>query len=394
MAQNINATPLPKSKAAAAAIFMGTVLLISTLMASNAAVPAISTLDNSQNILAQFLPQTIKHRDLVIDLGNGVQTNASLTMPAVGNGSFPGVLLVHGSGPMDRNSTLSSDTKPFWEIAQYLSERGFAVLRYDKRGVGPNGAVADANVWGNATFNDLKNDAARALNVLATQPEVDPNKITLIGHSEGTMIVPRVVMDLSNNTNNNNTTSSTGNLTRVANVVLMGTVAQNLVDDIMYYQLVDKPAAFASQALEDQISFIDINSQLIESQLRPSLEEFYQNFTSAADTESKCIGTCAIWVRSHAELEPTLDIIDNIPNNTSILLMNGENDSQTVVEQAFLLEQKLNEANHPDHTLITYPGLGHGFHPGTQWDTVLGPMEEYVLSDLHRWLSERTYGSR
>jgi hypothetical protein len=89
LAQNITPTR-PKSKAAATAILMGTVLLISTLMVSNAAVPAISTPDNNlQNTLAQTLPQTVIHRDLVIDLGNGVQTNAQLTMPAVGSGPFP-----------------------------------------------------------------------------------------------------------------------------------------------------------------------------------------------------------------------------------------------------------------------------------------------------------------
>jgi alpha-beta hydrolase superfamily lysophospholipase len=388
LAQKITTTR-PESKAAAAAILMGTVLLISTLMVSNTAVPAISTSNSLQNTLAQTLPQTVIHRDLIIDLGNGIRTNAQLTMPAVGNGSFPGVLLVAGSGPIDMDSTLSPNAKPFLQIAQYLSERGFAVLRYDKRGVGANSQIIDQNVWDNATFNDLKNDAITALNVLATQPEVDPNKITLIGHSEGTMIVPRVVLDLSNNTdNNNNNTSSTGNLTRVANVVLMGVVAQNLVHDIIHWQLVNRSVAFASQALED-ITSIDINSQIVESQLRPLLEEFYQNVTSP----DRCTQTCP-WFMSHAELEPTLDIIGNMPNNTSILLMNGENDSQTAVEQAFLVEQKLNEANHPDHTLITYPGLGHAFYPSPLTDTIFGPVEQYVLSDLHRWLTDRTYGSQ
>jgi uncharacterized protein len=381
-----NNTARPESKAAAVvAILMGTVLLISTLMVPSAAVPSISTSDNSQNTLAQSLPQTVIHRDLVIDLGNGVQTNASLTMPAVGNGSFPGVLLVHGSGPADMNETLSPDVKPFLQISQYLSERGFAVLRYDKRGVGANSQIIDQNVWGNTTFNDLKSDATKALNVLATQPEVDPNKITLIGHSEGTMIVPRVVLDL----NSNNNTSSTGNSTGVANIVLMGTVAENLIDPIMHFQLVDKPTAFASQALEEESAVVDVESRVIESHLRPLFEEYYQNVTSP-DT---CPQVCP-WIMSHAELEPTLDIIGNVPNNTSILLMNGENDSQTVVEQAFLLKQKLNEANHPDHILITYPDLGHLFYPSSEWETEVGPIEQYVLSDLHRWLSERTFGSQ
>jgi dipeptidyl aminopeptidase/acylaminoacyl peptidase len=73
--------------------------------------------------------------------------------------------------------------QPFWQISQYLSERGFAVLRYDKRGVGANYTILDSNVWGNLTANDLIQDSTKALNVLIQQPEVDPEKISIIGHS-------------------------------------------------------------------------------------------------------------------------------------------------------------------------------------------------------------------
>src|SRR4029079_1548077 len=82
--------------------------------------------------MAQQYIQTIKYRNLVIDIGNGVKTNAQLSIPAVGNGPFPGVLLIHGSGAIDKNETLGfvhkNGPKPptlFWQIAQYLSERGF-----------------------------------------------------------------------------------------------------------------------------------------------------------------------------------------------------------------------------------------------------------------------------
>ena len=101
----------------------------------------------------------------MIDLENGIQTNAQLTIPGVGNGSFPGVLLVHGSGPVDMNETIAPGVEPFWQISQYLSERGFVVLRYDKRGVGPvsptNFTILDANVWSNTTFDNLKDDGAK-----------------------------------------------------------------------------------------------------------------------------------------------------------------------------------------------------------------------------------------
>jgi dipeptidyl aminopeptidase/acylaminoacyl peptidase len=80
-------------------------------------------------------------------------------------------------------SKIYPPAQPFWQISQYLSERGFAVLRYDKRGVGANYTILDSNVWGNLTANDLIQDSTKALNVLIQQPEVDPEKISIIGHS-------------------------------------------------------------------------------------------------------------------------------------------------------------------------------------------------------------------
>ena len=198
-----------------------------------------STFNYSTSALAQPFIQTVKHRDLVIDLGNGIQTNAQLTIPAVGNGPFPGVLLVAGSGAVDMNETLSPDSKPFWQIAQYLSERGFAVLRYDKRGIGANSQIIDTNIWGNLTFNDLKNDAEIALGVLTQQPEVDPDRITLIGHSEGTIIAPRIVIEQENKTNS----------TAIKNIVLMGSAATTMAD-LAYYQKVGIALEYMHQVLD------------------------------------------------------------------------------------------------------------------------------------------------
>ncbi|MGA9844770.1 MAG: alpha/beta hydrolase [Nitrososphaeraceae archaeon] len=145
---------------------------------------------------------------------------------------------MHGSGALDKNGTSGFVHKngpkpptPYWQIAQFLSEGGFAVLRYDKRGIGANYTI-DQNVWGNATANDLIEDAKNALNVLTMQPEVDAKRISLIGHSEGTIIAPRVAID---------------NSTKVKNIILMGTVAQNLIRDILRHQVIDLPSEYATQ---------------------------------------------------------------------------------------------------------------------------------------------------
>jgi uncharacterized protein len=107
------------------------------------------------------------------------------------------------------------------KITKYLSERGFAVLRYGKRGAGGNLTILDKNVWGNATVNDLIHDAEKALNILIAQPDVNgTKKITIIGHSEDMIIASRVAVD---------------NPTKVKNIVLISAQAQNVCDNV-YFQ--------------------------------------------------------------------------------------------------------------------------------------------------------------
>jgi len=113
------------------------------LFAMSVSILSDSTLDHHKvtDVYAQPYLETVKHRNLTIDLGNGLKTNAQLTIPAVGKGPFPGVLFI---GPAGAGSVLSSTT-PYTPMAEYLSGRGFAVLRYDKPGVGLNSTIIDSN---------------------------------------------------------------------------------------------------------------------------------------------------------------------------------------------------------------------------------------------------------
>ena len=85
-------------------------------------------------------------------------------------------------------------------------------------------------------------------------------------------------------------------------------------------------------------------------------------FQPTRSSSLRLIHICPILWRSLDSMIPNLSIIGNVSKSTGILRLNGENDSQTPVQQAFLLQQRLTDVNHPDHTLITYRNLGHAFY--------------------------------
>jgi len=112
---------------------------------------------------------------------------ATLTLPA-GAGPFPAVVLVHGSGPHDRDESIGPN-KPFLDIAHGLAERGIAVLRYEKR----TSARPQDYAGRNFDVNDeLVNDALAAAELLKHTDHVDPARVFVIGHSLGAMMAPRI----------------------------------------------------------------------------------------------------------------------------------------------------------------------------------------------------------
>jgi len=113
----------------------------------------------------------------------------------------------------------------------------------------------------------------------------------------------------------------------------------------------------------------------------------YENTTAFNLLKCNTTVICPILWRALSNMTPNLSIIGNVSKSSGILILNGENDSQTPVQQALLLQQRLTEVNHPDHTLITYPNLGHVFYPSSHWLTGIGPIEPYVLADLYAWRS-------
>lgn len=109
----------------------------------------------------------------------------ALSMPN-GKGPFPAVVLVSGTGYNTRHEDVAGH-KVFLVLADALNRKGFAALRYDKRGVGGSSGDYEA-----ATTADFASDAEAGVAWLRTQPEIDARRIGVLGHSEGGVIAPAV----------------------------------------------------------------------------------------------------------------------------------------------------------------------------------------------------------
>lgn len=114
---------------------------------------------------------------------------ATLTLPRA-VAAVPGVVLVHGSGPHDRDETVRAN-RPFRDLALGLASRGIAVLRYEKRTYGANAAtLRDA---ASITFDEeTVDDAVAAVQLMLRTPGVDPTRVIVAGHSQGGMAAPRI----------------------------------------------------------------------------------------------------------------------------------------------------------------------------------------------------------
>lgn len=118
----------------------------------------------------------------------GIQLAGTLTIPK-GQGVFPVVVLISGSGPQNRDEELMGH-KHFHVIADYFARNGVATLRYDDRGV-----AQSQGDFQSATSRDFADDVNAALDYLKSRKEVDQTSIGLAGHSEGGLIAPMVAAE-------------------------------------------------------------------------------------------------------------------------------------------------------------------------------------------------------
>ncbi|MFE9056190.1 alpha/beta hydrolase family protein [Streptomyces mutabilis] len=120
--------------------------------------------------------------DMTVAADDGTPLAGTLTLPS-GPGPHPAVLLLHGSGPLDRDGNTPKLVMDLGRpMADALAAAGIATLRYDRRGAG-----ATPGDWRAAGFTGNREDAAAALRALAARPDVRAGAVGVVGHSEGAL---------------------------------------------------------------------------------------------------------------------------------------------------------------------------------------------------------------
>jgi uncharacterized protein len=132
-------------------------------------------------------PARFSEREVTVDAG-GWPLPATLTLPA-GDGPFPAVVFVHGSGPNDRDESIGPN-KPFRDLARGLASVGVAALRYEKRTRQFGQKIAPLTTF---TVNEeTVDDAVAAVRLLRGTRDIDPKRVFVLGHSLGGMVAPRI----------------------------------------------------------------------------------------------------------------------------------------------------------------------------------------------------------
>ncbi|MFC7367156.1 alpha/beta hydrolase family protein [Vreelandella zhaodongensis] len=127
------------------------------------------------------------HTEDVVFLSEGTSLAGTLTLPS-DIVACPCVIMVHGSGPQDRDGNISGfNVQVFKFLAEHFAENGIAALRYDKRGC----AQSDGS-FKESGLSEMVSDACSAIDYARQRVEIDKKCMYVLGHSEGAVLSPEI----------------------------------------------------------------------------------------------------------------------------------------------------------------------------------------------------------
>lgn len=323
----------------------------------------------------------------------GHTLSGTLTIPE-GKGPFPGVILVSGSGPQDRDEQLLGH-KPFLVLADHLTRKGIAVLRYDDRGVGQS-----TGDFAKGTSDDLAEDALAAIKFLASRPDVNPAQVGIVGHSEGGLIAPMVaatsdvpkflVLLAGPGMPGADLLVLQGRLISEAGGVSKEDAARNaessrkLLEMIREGKSADEVRAAFRQAIEEELATGPRTKDTPAEERAKQAEEMATQQASALSSP---------WMKRFLQIDPTIALAKvKVP----VLALNGEKDLQVPPKENLAgIEQALKAGGNTRFTMKELAGLNHLFQTCTtgspsEYADISETFAPAALQAVSDWILETT----
>lgn len=275
-----------------------------------------------------------------------------------GDGPFPALVLVHGSGPNDRDETVGAN-QPFKDLAWGLASRGVVVLRYEKRTCAHGARMKALRAL--TVAEETVDDAALAAAFLATRDGVDPARVFVLGHSLGGMLIPRIA----------------ARAPKAAGFVVLAGPTRPLEDLILeqtrYIYALDGTVSAAEKlqlaALEQQVARVK------SPDLKPDTPPHALPHGIAAP----------YWL----DLRGYRPAVEAGKIERPLLILQGERDYQVTMQDFAGWKKAL--AGRAQVTLTSFPALSHLFVPGTGKSTPAeyqqaGHVDEAVIRTIGAWV--------
>jgi pimeloyl-ACP methyl ester carboxylesterase len=310
--------------------------------------------------------------DVTFDNGD-ITLAGTLTVPDT-DGQHPAVVLVTGSGPQNRDEIVVAGFPIFKQIADHLTRNGIAVLRYDDRGIGQSGGEFDS-----ATSFDFAADAMAAIAYLKTRPDINPDQIGVMGHSEGGIIGSIIGANPDSGAAFIISMAGPGvdgkTVLLLQNELIMR--AGNATEEQIQIQLDFLSSIFPLIAERDWEAVAELTHQSALAQWETLTEE--ERATTGVDdaetfaqqqTDSFMQDQAGEWFATFLEYDPA----EGWSKTTiPVLGLFGSLDLQVDAEQnAGPMEAALNAAGNKDFTIVTIEGANHLFQAAET-----GAIEEY-----------------
>lgn len=321
---------------------------------------------------------------------DGTTLAGTLTIPDNGRLRHPSVILITGSGPQDRDETVFGH-KPFAVLSHHLTLAGIAVLRVDDRGMGAStGSTMDA------TSEDFAGDVLAGVEFLGDQKEIDPQRVGLVGHSEGALVAALAAAQSD----------------RIACIVMLG--GPGLPGhEVLRTQLraiaraAQVPAEQIKQQSAAQVVLLDAimkdapaaavraaARKLVEVQMlaRPNRGVDYSPQQVDTLVEAAIKSVDSVWMRSFLKRDPR-EALRRV--RCPVLALTGSLDLQVPPEENLPpIERSLKAAGNRDVTIRTLPNHNHMFQISRtglvrEYGVVTQTMSPITLDIVRDWLRER-----